>query len=289
MRTKTHIFLGLLAFVLFIPAAHAKSDYLYRNRANWVKLIKLSNKQLAGVELKHPAEGLTTPQIEAMLLSLTMNKGSFFKKEVKTNEIFSIEEAKKFAPFIEDALSRAEPNQVVNVSLVHQRALFILKNDFLSMLNVFVADDGVHFYFTKLFAKLGSDYEQASKMDTAISKAKGVRVSLEAKPGQTLAADADEVVMNPGYDFAANVHRTVPAEQEYRVGEDREEAPAEAVEKKRSKKADVAKRASKDSTDDVETDDNVTARLKKLDDLKKQKLITDAEYREKRKEILGAL
>jgi hypothetical protein len=280
---KTRLLLGLFALVFFIPSAHAKSDYLYRNRANWVKLIKLSNKQLAGVELKHPATGLTTARIEAMLLSLTMNKGSLFKKEVKTNEIFSIEEAKKFSPFIADALNRAEPNQVVNISLVHQRSYFILKNDFLSMLNVFVSDDGVHFYFTKLFAKLGSDYEQASKMDTAISKAKGVRVSLEAKPGQILAADADEVVMDPQFNFAANVHRTVPAEKEYRVGES-EEAPAKEAQKKRSKKAKIAKSAPEEPSDG-----DVTARLKKLDDLKKQKLITDAEYREKRKEILGTL
>lgn len=283
---KKRFFLGLIALIAFAPAVQAKSDYLYRNRANWVKLMKLSNKQLAGVELKHPAEGFTTPQIEAMLLSLAMNKGSIFKKEAKTNEIFSIGEAKKFAPYIADALQRAQPNQVVNVSLVHERAYFILKNDFLSMMNVFVGDDGVHFYFTKLFAKLGSDYEQASKMDTAISKAKGVRVSLQARPGQRLVSDADEVIMDPGFDFAANVHRTVPAEQEYRVGGDQEEIPVRAAETKRSKKGSVARTQPQETAEDSSS---VTARLQKLDDLKKQKLITDAEYREKRKEILGTL
>lgn len=266
---KISIFVLILLSVTMSQTSFAKSkSYIYRSRANWVKLIKLSNKQLAGETLLHPYEKLNSAQIEGMLLGLNMNKNSLFKKEITTTEIFSIDEAKKFAPYITDALNQATANQVVNVAVVHKRPNFILQNDYFSMMNVFVTNEGVHFYFTKLFAKLGSDYQQASKMDAAISKAKSLRVTLDAGVGQKLAfGDLDEVIADPNYDFINNTHRVVPAETEY---------------KPQGKKTRVAKTT-------TTTNSDTAARLKKLDELKSQKLITETEYAQKRKEILGEI
>ena len=267
MKKYLTVFALLILCCTVAQTGFATKYYLYRSRANWVKLVKLSNKQLAGESLQHPYNKLNPAQMEAMLLSLNLNKNSAFKKEITTSEIFSIDEAKKFAPYIIDALSQAAANQVVNVAIVHKRPKSILQNDHFSMINIFVSDDGVHFYFTKLFAKLGSDYQQASKMDEAISKAKSLRVSLAASEGQKLAfGDADELIIDPNYDFINNTHRLVPAETEY---------------KPTGKKTQVAKNTAPEA--------DTAARLKKLDELKKQKLITDAEYAQKRKEILGGI
>lgn len=274
------IILSALLIVLIVSplAASAKSkEYMYRSRANWVKLIKLSNKQLAGVKLKHPAD-ITEPKMESMLLSLNMTKASIFKKDVKTTEVFSIDEAKKFAPYITEALRQAEPNQVVNLAIVHKRPYFVVRKDYMSMINVFATEDGVHFYFSKLFAKLDGDYQQASKMDTAINKAKSIHVSIDANTGQKIAdGSADELVLDPHYDFVSNTNRTVVAETKYIPQGD-----VVAIKSSKKDKQSVSKNTSATMLD-------VSTRLQELMELKTKKLITDAEYNQKKKEILSEI
>lgn len=263
---KIIIALTLAGLMAMPTAGFAKGkNYVYRSRANWVKLVKLSNKQLAGVTLVHPVTEITAPQMEAMLLSLTMSKASLFKKDLNTNEIFSIEEARKYAPYLVQALKQAGPNQVVNVSVVHERPYWVIQKDFLSMINVYKDEEGVHFNFSKLFAKLTSDYEQASKLDKAINDAKSMRVGLEAQPGQKLAySSSEEVILDPNFDFVNNVNRTVVAQEKYRVG------------------------ANTDDNAALQTG-SASERLKALEELKAQKLISDSEYRKKRKEIMKGL
>lgn len=280
--------LALLCITSVGAFAKARGDYVYRSRANWVKLTKLSNKQLAGVTLKHPNEDITAAQLEGMLLSLKMNKGSLLKKDIKELDVFTIDEAKKYASYIVDALRRAQPNQVVNVSVIQQRPYFILKSDYLSMMNVFVTEEGVHFYFSKLFAKLDSDYEQASKMDRAISKARGIRVSLEPQAGQQIVGDADELIMAADYDFANNVHRKVPVEREYKAADNDEMAVS--TKRAKAKKSRSAKAVRDDNVGESGMmSQDTESRLRKLDELKRQKLVTDAEYKAKRAEILGSI
>lgn len=265
---KKSILTAALAVFMVLPAAgFAKGkNYIYRSRANWVKLIKLSNKQLAGVTLQHPVEEIAAPQMEAMLLSLTMSKASLFKKEINTNEIFSIEEARKYAPYVVQALKQAGPNQVVNVSVVHERPYWVIQKDFLSMINVYKDEEGVHFNFSKLFAKLTSDYEQASKLDKAINDAKTLRVGLEAQPGQKLAySSSEEAILDPNFDFVNNVTRTVVAQEKYHVNT----APTQGAAALQTGSA--------------------SERLKALEELKAQKLISESEYNKKRKEILKGL
>lgn len=259
---KKLMLLFLMVFIFVPQVSQAKSKYLYRQRAEWVKLIKLSKKQMAGVALQHPYTELKVSDVEAMLLSLSMNKGSFFKKEDEERNLFSIEEAKKFAPYITKALAKAAPNQVVNVSVIHKRPRFIISNDYISIMNVYKTSEGLHVHFNKLFAKLNSDYKQASQMDEAIQRAKGLRVSLEAKPGQKLAyGDRDEVILDPQFDFSSTIDRKVPAQTNYKVTQTPTTNPA----------------------------GNTADRLQELENLRAQKLITNQEYQKKRKEILEGI
>lgn len=282
-KIQSFVFL-FLVFSLFASGASvwaASKNYVYRSRANWVKLVKLSNKQLAGVELKHPASGLAIDQINAMLQSLHMTKGAFFKKEVTSNEIFTTEEAVKYAPLIARALSQAQPNQIVNLGIVHKRPYFILRHDYISIINVFVADDGIHFNFSKLFAKLQGDYQQASNVDEQIQKAKSIRVSLEAHKGQTILSDQDEVILDLNYDFAGDVMLANTHE---------ETANQTKAQQKAAKKKSLADTVVAQTTPTpTGSADDVKSRLETLEQLKKDKLITNAEYQQKKSEILNLL
>lgn len=263
------VFLGM-ALLLQVPTVLAKGNYIYRHRINWVKLEKLSNKQLGGLELKHPSTHITTEQMVGMLMSIKMDKSSLFKKGIETSEIFSLEEASKYAPLIADGLRKAAPNQVVNLAIVHRRPTLILRNDHLSIINVFVTNDGVHFNFAKLFAKLDGDYQQASNYDEAINNAKSSRVRLSAEAGQTLLSDIDEVVMPPTFAYTATPTTSAATQQ---LSTTTTLPPVNAG-------LDMQTPAAQQ---------DIKSRLHALDDLKKNKLVTESEYKQKRSEILGSL
>lgn len=273
------LILSTILFLVFTSTSFAKNDsVIYRHRTDWVKLVDLSKKELAGNQLLHPCSSLSVPQMTAMLMSLQVNKSQIFSKGFKTSEIFTADEAQKYAPYIIEALGKANANQVVNASIVHKRNYFVLKNDYLSMINVFITDAGVHFNFAKLFAKIEGEYAQAGQIDKAIKKAKSIRVALETSQGQTLVSDVDEIILDPSFDFGqgpviapSQIAVTTPTKTKTTL-------PAKTA------PAVVA------TTPTVEpAGDDVKTRLEQLEELKKSKLITASEYKEKKEEILKGL
>lgn len=268
-----------LVFVVVSPVLAKKTTYIYRKRANWVKLIRLSNKELAGQQLRHPCHDITVTQMVAMLKSITMNKGSLFKKGLKTLEVFNDMEARKYAPLIVKALKQAAPNQVVNVAVVHKRPYFIIRNDHISIVDIFMMEDGLHMHFEKFYAKLSGDYKQASRIDRAIKDARSSRLTLAAQKGQILLPDANEVVLDPYFDFANQTVR--PAAQTLAQDEgDDGSSPTDS------------RTASPVLTPEASTNVapiGIEARLQKLKKLREAKLITESEYQKKKKEILKEL
>lgn len=276
-KTKLKIFASIffvLTLILPVTTVLAKSKtYLYRSRANWVKLVDLKKKQIGDTILLHPNTDISVESMENMLLSVTLNRSAMFSKEVKEIGVFSVEEAKKYASFIVQALRRASPNQIVNFAVVHKRPHFIIRADYMSIVNLYVTDDGVHLYFNKLFARLDGDYEQASKMDEAIRQAKSARVTLKAMLGQKLSySDDQEIVFDPHFDYAQGsiLPRAEPIKSAHQLMERKPAPPAQ------------------EPSQDLSNGD-VKSRLGKLEDLKKSKLITEVEYQQKKKEILSAL
>jgi len=271
-KLMAQVILVLLVMVFALPASAKNKKYVYRKRAEWVKINKLSNKQLAGVTLTHPAS-ITSNKITEILMSIDMNKGQLLKKDIKMSEVFSAEEARKYGPLITKALNRASPNEIVNVLVVHKRPHFILRSDYISIFNVYKTDEGVHFHFTKLFAKLVGDYEQASMLDKSIRQAKSLRVSLASKPGQVLSTDGKEIVVSLDQDFSTNTSV----------------ATEESEDKKNIVEKEVIPQVAGIETANSEPVYDVKTRLLKLESLKKDKLISTAEYKEMRKEILDNL
>ncbi len=278
MKMNKKMILSLVLAALFIQptTAFAKSDYIYRNRINWVKLDELSKKQLAGVELLHPSSTISEAQMHAMLLSIQMNKGAAFKNDIKTTDVFDEDEATKYAALIVQALAQAAPNEVVSVSVVNKRAAMVVRNDHLTMLNVFVTAEGVHFYFGKLFAKLDGDYMEVSKMDQTIRNAKSMRVALTAASGQRLSFGVeDELILDPNFDFVNNVAKTqMPADTK---------SPQKTVAKTTTPTSATAPAVETAPTETIEE------RLQNLENLKQKGLISDKEYKAKKKEVLDEI
>ncbi|MBF0104453.1 MAG: hypothetical protein HQM16_03895 [Deltaproteobacteria bacterium] len=297
MKKTTLSLVIALLFCIIHPVAAKDKTYIYRNRADWVKLNKLSNKQLAGQTLMHPCTTITAQQMTDMLNSLELNKAKLLKKEkFDTSNIFTPVEARKYAPLIVKALEQAAPNQVVNMSIVHKRPMFVIRNDFVSVINIYITDEGVNFNFSKLFAKLKGDYKQASRIDESLNKAKSIRVSLTAKEGQVLVPDADAIILKPGYDFASNfaaipeeidTTQVIPAKEKAT----KDQTKSVTTNKQETTNAPQTAKNTEILTPESQTTpaQDVKTRLSELEALKNQALITNAEYKQKRKEILKDL
>ncbi len=279
---KRFSFVLIILLVSSFSVWAASGEYIYRQRVNWVKLSEANQKDLPPGELTHPYTSITVEQMEAMLLSVKISQKYVLKKEVDTSDVFSTWEAHKYAPMIVEALAKATPDQVVNFSIVHKRPFFILRNDRLSMANVFVASDGLHIQFSKIFAQLSGDYEASAHMEKALRDAKTLRVSLAAQAGQVLSyTSPTELILDPNYDFVAHVQKE---QNEQEASDEQEMKGAEKKEKKSATKKEETSVASVPSEGESATD-----RLKQLEDLKRQKLITDQEYTTLRQKILSDL
>lgn len=296
---KRTLVLNILLLLFYSASSVAASNYIYRQRLNWVKITKASPSELQLGTLRHPFAGITVEQAEGMLLSIKIAKKYLLKKEIQTADVFNSWEARKFAPHLVEALSRVDPDHVVNFSVIHKRPAFILRNDRLTIGNVWAADDGIHFRFSKLFAKMDGDYEATANMDRAVRKAKTMRVTLEAHEGQKLSySNPTEVILDPAFNFAAQV----AAVRQQALAEENAELEGSSkriVEKEKKEKVKAAKKAktedqpkvaaSNAATEDASLAVGTEDRLKKLDELKAKKLVTEKEYREARRRILSEI
>lgn len=285
-KTAAIVFFVTLIFVSG-PVFSAK-DYLYRQRASWVKLAKLSSKQMAGQELSHPCQGISSEQMAFMLKSITIHKGKLIKTEKDTIGVFSDEEAAKYAPLLVQALGQATANQIVNFAVVHKRPYFILRNDYISVANVFVQGNELHLNFTKIYAKLKGDYKQASRLDRAVSNAKSIRLALVAMPGQILTKDGYEIIMDLNHDFGGDVSLASDEQTRPIKGQEPVNVEKESTEEKTAQVGEIETVIAQEGAFVTPEEDTVT-RLKKLEQLKKEKLVTEAEYQEKKFKILDEL
>ena len=283
MKKNLFSLICALFIVLLALPATAGSTYLYRQRVNWVKIAKASPKEVPLGSLKHPYTGISEEQMEAMLLSVKLSKKYLLKHDVETVDVFNSWEARKLAPYLVDGLRQVDADHVINFAIIHKRPLFILQNDHLSIANLWAGEDGIHFRFSKLFAKIEGDYLASANTDKSVRKAKSMRVSLDAGPGQKLAYESPmEIILDPGFDFVSQV---AVNNAEDKVEEDKllQGKPSKAnpvVPQPAKKPVAVAAPASEAEPQDME------ARLRKLDELKEKKLITNSEYQKLRQKIL---
>lgn len=263
------VFLCLAA----VPAFAKKTTIIYTdNRFNWVKIVEMNKKDSEKIKPTLPAV-FTEEQLRAILKEIKLSRSVIMKKEVETQDIFDERGINFLAPKLVDALAKATDKDVVEFSYLTKDPIFILRDDRLTIGRVWVKDTDLYFAFDKLFAQLLGDYDKRGDFSKSIARAKGLRLSLDVRDGQSYGETTGELVIDTTRDF------TKPAV---------ETTDTEIATTKTPEKTAEAKSTAK-STPLPEPVRTVRDRLKELDQLKEDGLVTEKEYNQKKRDILKGL
>lgn len=256
----------LLSGIISAGPALASSDFIYKspNKLDFVKLDKASKSEKQG-GIKHPYN-FEFEQIRAILRSIHFNKKVVIMKDLKNQQLFDESNVEFLAGYLTEAFQKATPEQVVEVSYFTKDTKVVIQDDRLSIFRAFIKDDGLHVKFTKLYAKLLGD-RTTQGANRASSEARGLRVGLELQPGQNrIGWDPEELVFD--LDFFRNGGVSKPEKLEKTKSTKSEADPTVEVQKKAK---------------------SIRERLKELEQMKKDEMITDKEYQTKRKALLEEL
>lgn len=259
--------LMILAVCFLSTNLFAKTVYIYtNNRFDYVKLVDIKKKDIAEYKLSQP---ISVPEenLAAMLKAVKLSKSFLVKKETETQDVFDENAVRFLAPKFVDALAQATNGQKIAFSYLTKDPKFVLRNDRVTIGNAWVSEGELHIEFEKLMAKLNGDYDKRGDYSKIIAAARGLRMSLEIRDGQKYGANMSEVVIAMDHDF--NKPATMVNDEEVTGKEE----------------TYVATKKSPDTQQPRTTKE----RLKELESLKDDGLITDKEYKVKKKEILKGL
>lgn len=260
--------LGAFVVVILLAASPAFADnFIYRstNKIDFIKLDKAKKGEKEG-GLKHPFN-FDPEQIRTILRSIHFNKKALLAKNIQDQQLYSEGNAEFLAPYLMEAFKKATPAQVVAVSYFTLEGKTVVQNDRLTVFRAFVKEDGLHIVFHKLYAKLFGDRTTMGSARMA-SEARSLRVGLEVGPGQNrIAWDPEELVLDLT-DFGPGGVKT-----------------AGMTKKSEQGRANAAKGEEREAKGGK----TIKERLKELDQLKKDELITEKEYKRKRQELLDQL
>lgn len=288
---------SLFSLLMFALSSPALAETLYKqpnNQANFVKLEKFKSKD--GDKLNQPYTFDET-QLRAILSSLKYGKKLILLKESKNRDLYEVEYIDKFVPYLIQAFAKAKPDQAVVWSVVQKRPYFIIRNDKLTIVRMWVVGDELHMDFVKTEAKLQGDYQAKTTGQKLIDDAKSIGVTIEPQQGQKFGLNStDELVIDLKADWPA-ISANLAAEDE-RL---RQEAEAEKAAKKGHRSANAApatsattmttttsSAAAKPAVSPVDQK-NAQARLTELKNLKDKGLISEKDYEKKKEEILKDL
>ncbi|MDX1386066.1 MAG: hypothetical protein R3257_00645, partial [bacterium] len=159
---KKLIFLSILLVSLsWSPASQAGKNDIYRqsnNPANFIRLINVPKERAAEVKLNQPYT-FTEDQMADILRSLRYNRRAVFSDKVKTRRIFEEETIEKYTPFLVEAFKKVSPDQAVYFSVAQKRPWYVVRNDHLTQVEMWVVGQELHMRFGKTEAKLLGDYQ----------------------------------------------------------------------------------------------------------------------------------
>lgn len=283
--------LSILSLFLFSLSLPALAETIYQqpnNQANYVKLEKYKSK-----DAPKPTQPYTfdETQLRAILSSLKYGKKLILLKESKSRDLFEVEYIDKFVPYLIQAFAKATPEQAVAWSVVQKRPYFIMRNDKLTIVRMWVVGNELHLDFIKTEAKLQGDYQAKTTGQKLIDEARSIGVTIEPQQGQKFGLDStDELVIDLKADWptiAANL-----AAEDERL---RQQAEAEKQAKKGIRATTVAPSTAsaapvptKPAVSPVD-EKNAQARLTELKSLRDKNLISEKDYEKKKEEILKDL
>lgn len=282
-----------VALVLLLPATClAGARYIYTNhRLDYVKIDSIGKKELAEKAPTQPAT-LSVEKVRDVLASIKLNRKLMFKKEVATQDVFNEKAVNFLAPRLVEAFQQATAEEEVIFSYLLKDPDFVFRDDKFTVAKAWMKDNEMHVEFLKLYAKLEGDYDKRGNFNKVVNRAKGIRIELEAGPGQMLgASNPHELVIDMNH---VAVAQTTPAAQPATVtkkGKGSVVSPAAQYPPAPPPGTSSPTQSSTGSPGSVALvpQADMQQRLRELSKLRRAKLITDEEYQAKRSEILQNL
>ena len=275
------LIVALISFLMPVLAEASKTTYIYTDRRfNFVKRVELSEDELKGVKRNQPFN-FSDLQMRDMLAGVKLSKQLILDKQTKEQTVFDQAALDFLVPYLTKAFKEAEPNEEVVFSVLSQTGQILMHDNRLTIASVWVEGDGLHLKFRKLMAKIMITSEKMGDVSQAINRAQGLRVSLEAGPGQEFGNSTEELIVKiPDANATAVVAASVKeGTMDQGLGTRDHGLGTMDQKPKTAKTVDAVAIPSS----------SVEERLKKLENLKKQGLVNDEEYKQKRQEILQQL
>ena len=267
----------LLVLALLAGVSHTafakKVTYIASNkRFNFVKLQEIGLKDATRLAMTHPAE-LDGEKIRGALAALRLSKSYMVgDKTPESRPVFDEAAVNYLVPNLVKAFAQANANEQVVFAYLSKDPILIFRNDRLNIATAWLQGDVLNVKFNKLYAKVQGDTDARGNERRTQNDAKGLRVALDLAPGQSYSSDdADAVMIDLNVDYSAVAVAAA--------------APAEKTSAKNKKPAPTANAAPAPVVDERSPKE----RLQVIEQLKKDKLITEAEYNTKRQEILNQL
>lgn len=261
----------LFLFVLVVlPAALQAATYLYKGRTDYVRIEKVP-RGLRQLELAHPVS-FSDEKIREVLGAFRYSKRHALSTQVEYGPIFNAKAVEFLAPYVREAFSRMEKNQVLHLVYVDHHAQSILRDHTLVACRFYVVDHFLYADFLKLHSNLEGDYQRRGG-EYLINDSREVGIELKFPEGISPAASGDGAiaVLDLTHDFSKV--------------EDKAPHASQIVQKTKINKVDktapVGKTASPEKT--------VKERLAELKKLREEELITEKEYQRKRRELIDQL
>jgi hypothetical protein len=290
------IFGCILVLVLSLPPlAWARSDVIWRqknNAANFVRLIGIRGSKAETMALTQPYT-FTEDKMADILRSLRYTRRALFTDKIKNRRVFEEETIERYTPLLVKAFAQATPQQMVYMSVAQKRPWYIIREDRLTQVALWVTGQELHLRFDETEAKLGGDYmahtPEGQKMR---ARAVGLRIMLEPQQGQKFALDStDEIIVDISSNWEAIVTQIEAEEEKLRQEQEIEKArgskkkqlQAEADAKAQQAQGTSAVAAPPPSAVDQK---NAEQRLQELKKLKDKGLIDQSDYDKKKEEIL---
>jgi hypothetical protein len=294
--------IGMALVLALAPrmAAAGKVTYLANDhRFDFVRTKELKQKDAEALALRHPQQ-LDEQGLRSALASINLSRGHLFKKEVDTQRVFDDGAVDYLAINFARAFSQAKANEIVEFSYLSKQPLFILRNDRVSIGKAWLSDDGLHIRFDRLYVKITGDTDARGHEAEAINRATGLRMKLEINPGQQFSlGDPDEMILDLHHNFAEDLKKkeSPPSPPEKTIaGETVGPAPEATSSKqeatkgsKKGKKEEAAEAAAASPTAGAAAPSTADQRLRAIEQLRKDGLISKKEYEQKKKEILEGL
>lgn len=265
MNRKLLLIVIMATLVSSCGFKNRKGYYYDNHRFNFVRVEDFKEAPHGTVD--HPYK-FSEPEISTILKMVEIKKGSSFTEDEKEKTVFDSYSIGKLTPPIVKAFSEITPNQRIAFAFMIKDPAFVLKNDRLSNGWMWVEDGKLHIEFDMIYVKVTADTDKRGydAMHQQLAKSRGLRVALDLQPGQEYGSSTKEIVVDTK--VAAMI-------TEERLKKEEELAQKGVI-------ADV-------KIEEVNKVKGSKERLKELDTLKKERMITEEEYQQKRKEILGEL